>query len=72
MTLSLFKKLNARKSLCLFTYILDVKPKIEKRRFVAEKTKLKAMKVGNILWNKNIKRKGHSKFNEQMKLNIYA
>ena len=31
------KKLSARKSLCLFTSILDVKPKTGKRSFVAAK-----------------------------------
>ena len=31
------KKPSARKSLCLFTNILDVKPKTAKRRFVAAK-----------------------------------
>ena len=31
------KKPSARKSLCLFTKILDVKPKIAKRRIVAAK-----------------------------------
>ena len=30
------KKPSARKSLCLFTSILDVKPKTAKHRFVAE------------------------------------
>ena len=37
------KKPSARKSLCLFTTILDVKPKRAKRRFVAEKSKRKSM-----------------------------
>ena len=40
---------SARKSLCLFTNILNVKPKTEKRRFIATKSKRKAMKVGNSL-----------------------
>ena len=43
------KKLSARKSLCLFTNILDVKPKTSKRCFVAAKYRRKAMKVGNSL-----------------------
>ena len=43
------KKLSASKSLCLFTKILDVKPKTENRRSVAAKSKRKAMKVGNNL-----------------------
>ena len=36
MTSTPAKKPSARKSLCLFTNILDVKPKTAKRRFVAE------------------------------------
>ena len=46
MTSTPVKKPSARKSLCLFTNILDVKPKTSKRRIVAEKSKLKSMKVG--------------------------
>ena len=61
MTSTPVKKPSARKSLCLFTNILNVKPKTEKRRFVAENSKRKAIKVGNSLWTKKIKRKGHSK-----------
>ena len=59
-----FKKPIARKSLCLFTNILDVIPKTEKRLIVAAKSKRRAIKVGNSLWNKKKKRKGHSKINE--------
>ena len=51
------KKLSARKSLCLFTKILAVKPTTAKRRFVAEKYRRKAMKVCNSLWTK--KQTGH-------------
>ena len=53
------KKPSASKSLYLFTNILDVKPKTAKLRFVAVKSKCKAMKVGNNLWTKKTKRKGH-------------
>ena len=35
MTSTPVKKLSARKSMCLFTNILDVQPKAAKRRFVA-------------------------------------
>ena len=35
-----------KKSLCLFTNILDVKPKTAKRRIVAAKPKRRSMKVG--------------------------
>ena len=50
MTSTTFKKPSASKSLRLFTTILDVKPKTGKRRFVAAKSKRKAMKVGNSLY----------------------
>ena len=42
-----------------------------KRRFVAEKSKRKAMKVCNSLWTKKTKTKGHSKTNEHIKRNLY-
>ena len=51
-TSSPVKKPSARKSLCLFTNILDVKPTTSKRRFVAEKSNRKSMKVCNNLWTK--------------------
>ena len=57
---------SSSKSLYLFTNILDVKPKTEKRRFVAAKSKRKAMKVGNNPWTKKTKRKEHSKINDQI------
>ena len=66
------KTRSARKALCLFTNILYVKPKTSKRRIVAEKSKRKAMKVGNSLWTKKKKLKGHSKINEQIKRNLYT
>ena len=72
MTSTPVKKPSARKSLCLFTNILDVKPKTSKRRIVAAKSILKAMKVGSNLWTKKIKRKGNSNINEQIKLNLYT
>ena len=52
MTSSPVKKTSARKSMCLFTNILDVKRKTAKRRFVAAKPKPKSTKLGNILWTK--------------------
>ena len=72
MTSTPVKKQSARKSLCLFTNILDVKNKTEKRRVGAAKSKRKAIKAGNSLWNKGKKRKGHSKINDQIKHNLYA
>ena len=53
------KKPSARKSMCLFTNILDVKPTTAKRRFVAAKLKLKSMKVCNRLWEKKRAFKNH-------------
>ena len=52
MTYTPVKKPSARKSLCLFTNILDVQPKTAKHRFVAEKPRRKAMKVCNSFWTK--------------------
>ena len=49
----------------------DVKKKTAKHHFGAAESKLRAMKVGNSLWNRK-KRKGHSKINEQIKINLFA
>ena len=46
------KKPSARKSLCLYTNILHVKPTTEKLRFIAAKCRRKSMKVCNSLWIK--------------------
>ena len=72
MTSTPVKKPSAGKSLCLFTNILDVKPKTAKNRFVAAKSKLRAIKVGNNLWKNKTKRKGHSKTNKNIKRNLYT
>ena len=61
MTSTPVKKPSASKSLCLFTNILDVKPTTEKRRFVAAKSRRKAMKVCNSLWTKTQNEKGIQK-----------
>ena len=47
MTSTPVKKPSAKKSLYLFTNILDVKPKTAKRRIVVGKCKRKAMNVDN-------------------------
>ena len=52
MTSTPVKKPIYRKSLCLFTNILNVKPETSKRHIVAAKPKRKAMKIGNNLWTK--------------------
>ena len=57
MTSKPVKKPSYRKSLCLFTNILDVKPATAKRRFVAAKLKRKSMKVCNSLWKKKDKKR---------------
>ena len=54
---STVKKPSARKSICLFTNIFDVKPTTSKRRFVAAKYRCKAMKVCNSIWTKQKKTK---------------
>ena len=46
--------------------------KQQKNLFLAAKSRRKAMKVGDILWTKKTKRKGHSKINEQIKRNVYT
>ena len=56
MTSTPVKKLSARKYQCLFTNILDVKPKTSKHRFAAAKSKQKVMKVGSNLWTRKKKR----------------
>ena len=55
------KKPSARKSLCLFTNILDVKPKTSKRSFVAAKSRRKSMKFCKSLWTKKQDKKGIQK-----------
>ena len=71
MTSTPFKKPSARKSLCIFSNILNVKPKTAERRIVAAKSKRRAIKVVNILWTKKTKQKGYSKKNYQIKRNVY-
>ena len=66
MTSTPVKKPSTSKSLYLFTNTLDVKPKTSKRRIVGAKSKHISIKVGNNLWTKRKKRKGHSKINEQI------
>ena len=61
MTSTPVKKESAGKSLCLFTNILDVIPKTAKGRFVAAKSKRKAMKVDNNLGTKKKKENGIQK-----------
>ena len=50
MTSTPVKKPSARKSLCLFTKILNVKKRIAKRRVGATKSNFRAMNVGTRQW----------------------
>ena len=70
MTSTPVKKPSARKSLCLFTNILDVK-KNATRQVGAAKYKRKAIKFGNKPWALKQKRKGNSKIYEQIKKSLY-
>ena len=63
MTPTPVKKPSARKSLCIFTKILDVKKKTDIRRLGAAKLKLKAIKAGTTPWALKLKLKG--KLNNQ-------
>ena len=71
MTSTTVNKPCARKSLCLFTNILDVKKKAATRRVGAAKSKRKANKFVNISWALKQKRKGNSKIDEQIKKYLY-
>ena len=51
-TSSPVKKPSSSKSLCLFSNVLDVKPKTEKCLILAAKSKRKSNKLGNSLWTK--------------------
>ena len=63
---------SARKSLCLFTNILDVKKKLATTRQVrAAKSKRKAIKSGTKPWALKPKRNVDSKINDQIKKSLY-
>ena len=55
------KKPSARKSLCLFTNILNIKNKTAKCFIGAAKSKRRSMEVGNSLWTKKKNEKGIQK-----------
>ena len=71
MTLTPLKKPSSRKSLCLFTNILDMKNKTATRQVGASKSKRKEIKYGNTLRVLEKKRKGNSKINDQIKKSLY-
>ena len=61
------KKTSARKSLCQFLDILDVKPKTSVCMFCAAKTKCKSIRAGSMLWYSIPNRRGYLKINQQSK-----
>ena len=58
------KKPSSRKSLCLFTNILDAKKKTATRRVGAAKSKRKAIKYGTTQQALKPNQKGNSKINK--------
>ena len=65
------KKPHARKSLCLFTNILDVKKETASHLVGAAKYKLKTIKYVTIPWSLKKKQKLNSKIDEQKKKSLY-
>ena len=70
-TLTPVKKPSARKSLCLFTNILEVENKTAIRRVGAAKSKRKEIKSGTTPWASKPKKKVNSKINDQIKKSLY-
>ena len=56
-------KPSARKSMCLFTNIFNVKNRIANHCILDAKSKRRAMKVSTSQWTKKLKRQGYSKIN---------
>ena len=71
MTPPTLKKPSARKSLCIFTNILDVKNKTAIRWFGAAKSKRKSIKAGTTAWALKPKRKINSIINNHIKKYLY-
>ena len=71
MTSAPVKKPSARKSLCIFTNMLDVKNKTATCRFISAKSKRKAIKYGTTPWALKTNRKVNSKINDQIKKSLY-
>ena len=65
------KKNSDRKSLCIFTNILDVKNKMLSVRVRADKSKCKPIKEGTILWEMKTRRKVNSGINDHKKKSLY-
>ena len=64
------KIFSARKSLCLFTEVLDVK-KTDVRQVGATKSKRKAIREGSMLWSSISKRQLNTKINAQVRNYLY-
>ena len=71
MTQKQVKKPSARKSLCIFTNILDVRKKNASRQVRADKLKRKAIKSWTTPWALNPKQKVNYKINDQIKKSLY-
>ena len=65
------KKPSARKSLCLFTNILDVNLKTSNRWHGASKSKRKVIKGRTKTWEMITKQKGYSKINDHINKYLY-
>ena len=71
MTPTAVNKPSARKSLCLFTKILDVKKKTSICRVGSAKSKRKSIKAGTTPWALKPKRKENSRINNHINKSIY-
>ena len=67
----IIKKCSARKSLRLFTAVLDLKKKTDFLQVGATKSTHKATISGIMLWSSIPKRKEHTKIKEQVKKYLY-
>ena len=65
------KKYSARKSLCLFTEVLDFKKRTAFFRVGADKSKRKEIRADSMLCSSTPKRKIHTKINEQVQKSLY-
>ena len=61
---------SARKSLCLFTGVLDVKKRTAACQVGADKSKIKVIRAGSMIWSSITKRKGYTKIEEQVKISL--
>ena len=59
------------KSIRQFSETLDVKPKTAVRKLCAAKSKRKSVRVGSVLCSSMTKRRGRTKINECVKIDLY-